>query len=135
MSKKLKELKELYLLAADLTEVRFANENFGSYDEWLAFVDKNLNQVSMWRKELELTLKQEAYGVVIETMRQSPREALQAAKFLLSKGILTRDGEDTVMASDEEVKERVKGSASRIDNDYLRLIVNSDANRAEVQRS
>jgi primase-polymerase (primpol)-like protein len=124
MSKKLKELKADYLLMADLTEVHFANKHFGDYEAWLQFVDKNLNQVSMWRKELELTLKQEAYGVVIETMRQSPKEALQAAKFLLSKGILTRDGEASVMATEEEVVERVKTSASRVDNDYLRLVVN-----------
>lgn len=124
MSKKLKELKADYLLMADLTEVHFANKHFGDYEVWLQFVDKNLNQVSMWRKELELTLKQEAYGVVIETLRHDPKNALTAAKFLLGKGILTRDGEASSMASEEEVVERVKTSASRVDNDYLRLVVN-----------
>ncbi len=122
---KLKEYKELYLAMGDLTEVRFGKRYFGSYEAWLAYAEKNLNQVSMWRKELELTLKQEAYDNVIEVMREGGKERLSAAKFLLQKGILNRDGEETVMATDEEVKERVAKKVERVDNDYIRMIVNN----------
>jgi hypothetical protein len=125
VKKSLDELQKAYLNAKDLTEVRFANEHFGSYEAWLKFVDKNLNHISMWRKELELSLKQEAYDQVIETMRSDPRNALSAAKFLLQKGILSRDGEDTVMVSEDEVKERVTKKVERVDNDYMRLVVNN----------
>lgn len=127
MKKNLKELKESYLNSGDITEVKWATENFGSYENWLAFVDKNHNVISMWRKELELRLKNEAYSTVIATMREGGKESLQAAKFLLQKGILTRDGTSEV--TEEEAKEQaagdlVKAKRTKADDDYLRLIVN-----------
>lgn len=122
MKKNLKELKAAYLAQEDITEVKFANEHFGSYETWISFVEKNHNTIATWRKELELKLKGEAFSTVISTMKEGGKESLQAAKFLLTKGVLTRDGEP--MVSEEEVKEHVTKSAPRHEDDYLRLIVN-----------
>lgn len=129
MKRSINQIKEAYLLTQDITEVEFAKEHFGSYETWLLFVEKNQNHVDMWRKELELTLKHEAYDQVLDTMRSpdsKPDTKLSAAKFLLQKGILTRDGKEMVTAN--EVKERAKNKASRVDNDYLRLVI-SDARK------
>lgn len=124
MKRNLKELKTAYLSTDDITETKFANECFGSLEAWNKFAEANHNIVSMWRKELELRLKQEAYSNIISVMRSDgkPSDVLSAAKFLLGKGVLTRDGEPHV--SEEEVVEQVKQNRTRHDDDYLRLIVN-----------
>lgn len=126
MKKSINQIKEAYLAMQDITEVEFAKEHFGSYETWLAFVEKNQQHVDMWRKELELTLKHEAYDQVLDTMRSSdskPDTKLSAAKFLLQKGILNRDGKE--MVTEGEVRERAKKKASRVDNDYLRLVISN----------
>lgn len=121
LKKSLTQLKQSYLDGNDITEVKFANENFPSFGAWLKFAERNINIVSMWRKELELKLKQEAYSAVFDVMRNNTRDRLQAAKFLLSKGVLSRDG--TPEVTEEEVVERVKNQEDRkADNDYLRLV-------------
>lgn len=125
MKKNLKELKQAYLAAEDITEVKFANENFGSYETWLSFVEKNHNIISIWRKELELKLKGDAYSMLLTTMKEGGKDAVGAAKFLLGKGILAREGDP--MVTEEEVKEQVAKKTTRHDDDYLRLIVNKDA--------
>lgn len=124
MKRSINQIKDVYLTMGDITEIKFAKECFGDYETWLAFVEKNQQHVDMWRKELELTLKHEAYTEVLDTMRSpetKPDTKLSAAKFLLQKGILSRDGKE--MVTEGEVKERAKKKADRVDNDYLRLIV------------
>ncbi len=117
------ELRELYIQEADITEHRFAMKHFGTWKDWLSYVASNEAAVTQWRKELELKLRGEAYRVVIETSRYGGKDALQAAKFLLQKGVLSRDGTSEV--TEEEVIEQVKKPREQVDNDYLRLIVNS----------
>lgn len=117
-------LRELYLQSEDITEYTFAMEHFGSMKDWHSYVSKHLEDVTDWRKELELKLKGEAYKVIIQEARGGGKNALQAARVLITKGILTRDGDGSQAASEEEVIDQVKNPTRRVDNDYLRLIVN-----------
>lgn len=116
-------LYQSYLEMEDITEHRFAMEHFGSYDAWLAYVGKNEPMVRTWRKELELKLRGEAYQVVQTTMRSGGKEALQAAKFLLGRGVLSRDGEASLEATEEEVIDHVKNPVKeQVTQDWLRLV-------------
>jgi hypothetical protein len=121
-----KQLHSDYIAAGDVTERQFAIDHFGSLDAWYTWADSNPDEVARWRKELELKLKGEMYSILIETARGTSREAVGAAKFLLGKGILTREKDASDTPSEEEIKDVATTQVTRnkVDNDYLRLIVN-----------
>ena len=84
-------LYKIYMECEDLTEWAFADKHIdGGYPAWVKLLEDSatLQVVVEWRKELQLKLK---YLALESLKEQSAKGHVQAAKFLVEKGYLTKE--------------------------------------------
>ena len=83
---KLLSLRKAYIESRDPQEGIFASRYFYSYAHWMA-VSELLNlreEVSEWRRELEMILKSEALKIIVREAEEDGKNSYEANKFLLT---------------------------------------------------
>lgn len=78
-------LYRLYMEMSDPTEYIFAQRYFDGWVHWqmIANVSWFKDEVSEWRKELEIKIRAEALLAIIDKSKSSDRDALTAARYVL----------------------------------------------------
>ena len=131
-------LHQLYLTYNDLTEYQFAKECLGSWDHWQTILsserDKIHRFVNIWRSELEIKLKSDAFSRIQEEALADGRNGFAANKYIIdrawagefSKG---KPKDDITRGPGRPRKEDIKKaaldialSAQQTDNDFDRIV-------------
>lgn len=81
-------VRRLYLELQDPTEYRVATELFGGYDHWQLLVNAKWfgHELDKWRKELELKMRSEALGHLIQSASLNSKDSFAARKFIIEGG-------------------------------------------------
>lgn len=118
-------LYRLFMELSDPTEYVFANKYFENWNHWqmIANVSWFKDEVSDWRKELEVKLRAEALLAVIEKSKSHDRDALTAAKYILDgnwkhQNTKGRPSKDQIREAARDIAE----DQNRLDEDYERIL-------------
>jgi hypothetical protein len=105
-------LYRLYMEANDPTEYKFAIEHLDGWDHWeqLCQCSWFQNYLNKWRRELEVRFKSRAVADLITLAKDSPKDAVQINKFLVSKGWVDKDKKGRPSAND--IKKAAEEQAS-----------------------
>ena len=113
-------LHKAYLELADVTESKFVEKYFESWDhfEWLCSTKWFGEYISLWRKELELRLRSSALeNIVTIASEPSSKSYYEANKFLLQGG--WKDSGDKKRT--KVTKDEIKKTLDKEEDDYLRI--------------
>lgn len=119
------DLYKKYLAAYDPTEYQFAMRYLGSWEAWdtLSTQKYMRKSVNDWRKELEVRIRSEALGRIIDASREDTRDGLAANKYLL-EGSWTKEETKRGRPSKIEIDNELKKQASnkrRVKEDFERI--------------
>lgn len=119
-------LYKLYLSEEDITEYRFANKYFYSWEHWCKICDSPFFKpyILRWREELSLMLLERAIARIKEISDGEGKDKLSATKYLLERGWekTPRRAGRPDKAIPEQTDEQRRFQIKTINEDYDRIL-------------
>jgi hypothetical protein len=119
-------LKKIYLDITDPTEYEFAIYAFSSWQHWQKLTNLAwfLEYLDTWRDELEVKIRSQAVSKMVRIAASPANQALQANKFLVDKGWVSKSA-TRGRPSNEEKKRIARQDAevkTQVEEDYQRVM-------------
>ena len=118
-------LKKIYMSYDHIPtlEYEFATDVFGSWDHWVKLCDSTeqiRQEIQAWRDELDIRLKAEGLKALILASKDNDAKGVQASKYLVEKGYITKRGRPSKQEVEGERKAQAK-TKSEFDKDMERI--------------
>lgn len=104
-------LYRLYMEANDPTEYSFAVSNLDGWDHWEALQNCSWFKpyLHKWRRELDIRFKSIAIANIISVSKSQSKDAMQANKFLATRGYIDKDSKGR--PSKDDIKKAAEDQA------------------------
>jgi hypothetical protein len=133
-------LHQLYLTYEDLTEYQFASECLGGWDHWQTILgsenERLQDAIKVWRAELEIKLKSQAFQRIKEEAEADGRNGFAANRYLIERswaGDFSKPKPQEKNSRGRPSKQSIQDAAAaialdnkQVNDDFDRMFTNGD---------